>query len=59
MRWAGHESCMEKMRNGYKILVGKLERKRSLGSPKRTWEKNIKMDMKEIGYEDTGWIYLI
>jgi len=50
---------MEKMRNGYKILVGKLERKRSLGSPKRTWEKNIKMDMKEIGYEDTGWIYLI
>jgi hypothetical protein len=31
MRWAGHVACMEQMRNAYKILVRRLEEKRSLG----------------------------
>jgi hypothetical protein len=32
----------------YRILVGKPEGKRSLGRPRRRWEDNIKMDLKEV-----------
>jgi len=38
------------MRNAYKILISKLER-RPLGRPRQRWEDNIKMDLKETGYE--------
>jgi hypothetical protein len=31
-------------------MVGKSERKRPLGRPRRRWEDNIKMDIKEVGY---------
>jgi hypothetical protein len=40
---------MRKMRNVYKILIGKLERKKSLGRPRRRWEGNLRMGLKEIG----------
>jgi hypothetical protein len=30
-------------------LVGKTERKRKLGRPKRSWEEIIKMDLQEVG----------
>jgi hypothetical protein len=46
------------MRNAYKILLGKPEGKRSLGRPNRTWEDNIRMDLREIGYEGVEWINL-
>jgi hypothetical protein len=49
MRWAGHVVCMGKMRNVYKILVGRFEGKRALGRPKCKWEDNIKMDLRKIG----------
>jgi hypothetical protein len=39
-------------------LVGKPDGKSSLGRPKRGWEKNIIMDLREIGWEDVDWIYL-
>jgi hypothetical protein len=32
-------------RNAYRILVGKSERKRPLGRPRRRWEDNIRMDL--------------
>jgi hypothetical protein len=32
-----------------RVLVGKAERKRPLGKPKRRWEDNIKMDLQEVG----------
>jgi hypothetical protein len=35
MRWAGHVACMGKKRNSYRILMGKPERKRPLGRPRR------------------------
>jgi hypothetical protein len=35
MRWMGHVVHMGKMRNAYKILVGKPEGKRPLGRPRR------------------------
>jgi len=31
-------------------LVGKPEGKRPLGRRRRTWEDNIRMDIREIGY---------
>jgi len=45
MRWAGHVACMGEGRGVYRVLVGKLEVKSSLGRPRRRWEDNIKMDL--------------
>jgi hypothetical protein len=50
-RWAGHVIRMEKGRGVYRILVGRPERKRPLGKPRRKWEDNIKMDLRETGIE--------
>jgi hypothetical protein len=38
--------------------VGKPEGKRSLGRPRRRWVDNIKMDIREIGWDDMNWIDL-
>jgi hypothetical protein len=50
MRWAGHVRRMGEKRNVYRILVGKSERTRPPGRPRCTWEDNIKMDLREIGW---------
>jgi hypothetical protein len=34
----------------YRVLVGKPEGKKPLGRPRRRWEDNIKMDLKDVGY---------
>jgi hypothetical protein len=46
MGWAGLVARMGEMRNGYRILVRKPEGKRPLGTPRRRWVDNIKMDLK-------------
>jgi hypothetical protein len=38
-------------RNAYRILVVKPEGKRPLGRPRRGWVDNIKMDLREIGWD--------
>ena len=40
------------------VLVGKLEGKRPLGSPRRKWEDNIKTDLQEVGCGGVDWIGL-
>ena len=40
---------MEQFRNAYRVLVGEPESKRPLGRPRRRWEDNIKMDLREVG----------
>ena len=43
---------MERMGEGrdvHRVLVGKPEGKRPLRRPRRRWEDNIKMDLKEVG----------
>jgi hypothetical protein len=45
-------------RNEYKTLVGKPEGKRPLGRPRRRWMDNIKMDLREIGWNGSYWIEL-
>jgi hypothetical protein len=47
---------MGEKRNTYRILVGKPEGKRPLGIPRRMWEDNIKMDLREIGCGGMDWI---
>jgi hypothetical protein len=49
MRWVGLIACMGEERSVYKVLMGKPERKRPLGRPRRRWEHGIKMDLKETG----------
>ena len=58
MRWAGHVACTGEKRGVYRVLVGKSEGKRPLGSPRRRWEDNIKMDLQEMGCEGMDWIEL-
>jgi hypothetical protein len=43
-------------RNAYRILVGKPEG--PLGRPRRRWVDNIKMDLREIGWDGVDWIDL-
>jgi hypothetical protein len=50
---------MEEKRNAYRILVGKPEGKRPLGRPRRRWEDNIRMNLREIGWGGIDWIDLI
>jgi hypothetical protein len=40
---------MGELRDAYRILVGKSERKRPLGRPRPRWVNNIKLDIREIG----------
>jgi len=42
----------------YRSLVGKPGGKRPLGRPRRRWEDNIKMDLKEIKWAGVDWIDL-
>jgi hypothetical protein len=49
MRWAGHVARMGRERKVYTILVGKPEGKRPLGRPRRRWEDEIRVDLREIG----------
>ncbi|KAJ4430424.1 hypothetical protein ANN_22640 [Periplaneta americana] len=58
LRWAGHVARMGESRNAYRVLVGRPEGKRPLGRPRRRWEDNIKMDVREVGYDDRDWINL-
>jgi hypothetical protein len=41
---------MGEMRNAYRILVGKPERKRPLERPRHRWVENIKIDLREMGW---------
>jgi hypothetical protein len=51
MRWAGHVARMGEKRNAYRILMGMPEGKRPLGRPRCMWVDNIKMDLREIGWD--------
>jgi hypothetical protein len=56
MRWAGHVARMGEGRGVYRVLVGRPEGKRPLGRPRRRWEDNIKMDLRETWIDGANWI---
>jgi hypothetical protein len=57
MRWAGHVAHMGEMRNASRILVGRSEGKRPLGTPRCRWE-DIRVVLRVIGWEGMDWILL-
>jgi hypothetical protein len=46
------------IRNAYEVLFGRPEGKRPVGRPRRCWEENTEMDLKEIGCEGVNSVYL-
>jgi hypothetical protein len=50
---------MGEKRHAYRILVGKPEGKRPLGRPRSRWADNIKMYLREIGWDGMEWIGLM
>ena len=60
MRWAGYVACVGERIYIYiyRVFVGKSEEKRPLGSPRCRWEKNIKMNLQEMGCGGMDWIEL-
>jgi len=56
MRWAGHVARMGESRDVHRYLVGKPERKRPLVRPRLRWVDKNKMDLQEMGCENTDWI---
>jgi hypothetical protein len=50
---------MGEKRNAYRVLVGNPEGKRPLGRPRCRWVDNIKMDLREIGWDGMDWIDLV
>ncbi|KAJ4432205.1 hypothetical protein ANN_20821 [Periplaneta americana] len=49
---------MGESRNAYRVLVGRPAGKRHLGRPRRRREDDIKMDLREVGYDGRDWINL-
>jgi hypothetical protein len=49
---------MGEKRNANRLLLGKPEGKRPLGTPRRRWIDNINMDLLEIGLSVVDWIGL-
>jgi hypothetical protein len=58
MKWAGHVACMEEGRGVYRVLVGRPESKRPRRRPRRRWDDNIKMDLREKGIDGANGIEL-
>jgi len=54
MTWVGHVVCLGEGRGIYRVLVGKPEGKRS----RHRWERNITMDLREVGCGGMDWIKL-
>jgi hypothetical protein len=40
------------------MFIVKPERNRPLGRPRCRWQDNIRMDLREIGWEGVDWINL-
>jgi hypothetical protein len=47
---------MGETRNANRVLVGKAEGKIPLGRPRRRWVDNIKIDLRERGWDGMDWI---
>jgi hypothetical protein len=56
--WAGYVVRMGEKRNACRTLVRKPEGQRPLGRPRRRWVDNVKIDLREIGWDDMDWIDL-
>jgi hypothetical protein len=55
MTWAGHVAPLADGRGAYRVLVGKCNWMRPLGSPKHRWEGNIKTDLEDLAQGRSRW----
>jgi hypothetical protein len=55
MRWAGHLARIGGKMNAYRILVRNPEGRRPLERPRGRRVDNIKMDLREIGWDGMAW----
>ena len=53
---AGHVARIKEGRSAFKMLTGTPTGKRPLGKPRRRWEDNIRMDLKEIYINTRNWV---
>jgi hypothetical protein len=58
MRWAEYVAGMREKKTAYRILRGEAEGKKPLGRSRRRWVDNIKIDLREIGWDGVDWIEL-
>ena len=58
MRWAGHVARMEESRIALKKNTSTPSGNRLLRRCRRRWEKNIRMNFKEIGINTRNWVDL-
>jgi hypothetical protein len=58
LRWGGHVALMGQGRDVYRVLVGRPEGKRPLERPRRRWDDNINLDLREIRIDGANWIRL-
>jgi hypothetical protein len=58
LNWAGHVARIGEGRGVSRVLIGRPEGKRPLVRPRRRWEDNIKMGLREIGIDGANWIRL-
>jgi hypothetical protein len=59
---AGYVARVGEARKVYKVLVGKPERKRLLGRPRRRWEDGIRMDLRKTGWggqSGSSWLGIV
>ena len=56
LRWAGPVAIIEEGRSAFKIITDKPTGKRPLGRPRRSWEEDIRMGLKEIGINTGNWV---
>ena len=45
-------------RAAYRVLVEKLQGRKQLGRPRRRWEVNTKVNLREEGWRGIDWIDL-
>jgi hypothetical protein len=55
MRWAEYVVRIRDLRN---ILIGRPEGGKPPEKPRSRWEINIRLDLREVGWEVVGWIHL-
>jgi hypothetical protein len=55
MRWVGHVASMGEMINAYNIFIGNSDAE---DIDRHTQEHNIKMYLRELGWEGVNWIHL-
>ena len=49
LRWTGHVIRKQDRRGAYKVLVDKHKGRKPVGRPRRKWEENIKVNLREMG----------